>query len=330
MSEEISSEPILPDPSSHLESPNPGPSWSGLEIVLALVAALFIWPAAVQFILEASRFFQVVYGEDIMALARADLLQNERSIAVVRAQLWTPILALPFQVATVLYVVAIGSATPARQLGLSSKQIGWNLLLGSVVAILVTPVVLGINYVVELLYRSVLELTVEAHPLVALRPVILPFEWAGLVLAVVVAAPILEELIVRGLLQPWFINRPFGSDLAMGYCLVLAAMKRIGPFGEATWVRLVFLDFGPILFVLLMVPIYLLLRGLFSTRAPAAIFATSLLFAMAHAAVWPSPVPLLILGIVLGWLAYRTGSLVASITLHALFNAVGCVVFVFQ
>jgi membrane protease YdiL (CAAX protease family) len=39
---------------------------------------------------------------------------------------------------------------------------------------------------------------------------------------------------------------------------------------------------------------------------------------------------LFFLGLVLGWLAWRTRSLVASITLHAAFNGAACVLLVVQ
>ena len=39
-------------------------------------------------------------------------------------------------------------------------------------------------------------------------------------------------------------------------------------------------------------------------------------------AVWPTPIPLFALGLSLGYLAYRTQSLVAPVVLHGLFNAV--------
>ena len=42
---------------------------------------------------------------------------------------------------------------------------------------------------------------------------------------------------------------------------------------------------------------------------------------MMHYQVWPSPVPLFILGVALGWLAHRSRGLFAPILLHALFNA---------
>lgn len=54
-----------------------------------------------------------------------------------------------------------------------------------------------------------------------------------------------------------------------------------------------------------------------------AVFGTALLFGMLHVGVWPTPIPLFVLGLGLGWLAWRTQSLVGPIVLHALFNAVG-------
>ena len=43
-----------------------------------------------------------------------------------------------------------------------------------------------------------------------------------------------------------------------------------------------------------------------------AIYGTSLLFAAMHSGVWPSPIALFVLGLGLGWLAYRTRSLVGA------------------
>jgi membrane protease YdiL (CAAX protease family) len=52
-----------------------------------------------------------------------------------------------------------------------------------------------------------------------------------------------------------------------------------------------------------------------------AVVGSAVLFALMHEA-WPSAVALLPLGLLLGWLAYRTQSLIPGIVLHALFNTV--------
>src|SRR5262249_3359594 len=59
------------------------------------------------------------------------------------------------------------------------------------------------------------------------------------------------------------------------------------------------------------------------------IFATSSLFAMVHSSVWPTPIPLFFLALALGFLAYRTQSLLVPIIFHSLFNAVACIALLF-
>ncbi len=53
-----------------------------------------------------------------------------------------------------------------------------------------------------------------------------------------------------------------------------------------------------------------------------AIVGSTAVFSLLHLSNWPAPIALLLLALVLGWLAVRTQSLVAPITLHVLFNAV--------
>jgi membrane protease YdiL (CAAX protease family) len=53
-----------------------------------------------------------------------------------------------------------------------------------------------------------------------------------------------------------------------------------------------------------------------------AVFGSAALFGLMHG--WPQSVPLVVLGTALGWLAYRTQSLVGPIVCHGLFNAVAC------
>ncbi len=55
-------------------------------------------------------------------------------------------------------------------------------------------------------------------------------------------------------------------------------------------------------------------------NAQLAWYGTAMLFAMVHYAAWPAPIPLMLLALLFGWLAWRTQSLVPSIVLHAAFN----------
>jgi membrane protease YdiL (CAAX protease family) len=100
------------------------------------------------------------------------------------------------------------------------------------------------------------------------------------VLSGVVVSPIAEELLFRGVLQGWLTRFLSGRE------------------GEEVVKR--------------------------SEVVPSAGFqanlATSLIFASLHSDQWPAPLALFVLSLAAGWLAQRTGGLIASISLHMTFN----------
>jgi membrane protease YdiL (CAAX protease family) len=292
-------------------------------MVIVLLVVSWFCPMLVQEGLRASDFFLHVYGQELLQEARGD--GPARKLAQTRVELWRAVLSLPLQVATVPLLLL---TWPAR-LGLTRWKLGSNLLLGLLAALVLTPVVYGIQYGVIMLHQTWLQQPIEEHPLLGLRQDILPFEWVVLILSVMLAAPVLEELLFRGMMQPWFASRPWGAVLPTAFALLLAVVSRsqgLGQYWGVDWGK-VLLELAPAFFVLVMAPIVVILQQGCRTPVPAGVFGTSLLFAAAHASVWPSPVPLLVLGLGLGWLAQRTGSLVAPILVHALFNGVGCVLF---
>jgi membrane protease YdiL (CAAX protease family) len=59
-----------------------------------------------------------------------------------------------------------------------------------------------------------------------------------------------------------------------------------------------------------------------------AVFGSAIFFALFHP-TWPDPIPLFLLGLVLGWLAQRTQNLVPGIVLHSLFNLVAALTLLF-
>ena len=79
---------------------------------------------------------------------------------------------------------------------------------------------------------------------------------------------------------------------------------------------------GPALTVLAAVPVVA-----WPGASPAwrAVAADAALFAAMHAQTWPSPVPLFLLALALGWVAVRTRSLVGPVLMHGAFNAVSVV-----
>jgi membrane protease YdiL (CAAX protease family) len=87
-------------------------------------------------------------------------------------------------------------------------------------------------------------------------------------------------------------------------------------------------QYWPVLFLLTVGPGYVLFERaawwwLPRPGAARAIFASSLMFAAAHANAWPAPIPLFVLALALGWLAYRTQSIIGCVVVHSLFNSVG-------
>lgn len=61
----------------------------------------------------------------------------------------------------------------------------------------------------------------------------------------------------------------------------------------------------------------------------AAIIITSAIFASLHAGQWPAPIPIFILAIGLGVIYQRTGSLIATICMHAVFNGISTLMLFF-
>ena len=53
-----------------------------------------------------------------------------------------------------------------------------------------------------------------------------------------------------------------------------------------------------------------------------ALLGSAMFFGAMHSEIWPTPVPLFFLGLALGWVYWRGRSLLSTIVLHALFNAV--------
>ena len=100
-----------------------------------------------------------------------------------------------------------------------------------------------------------------------------PWSWALVGYCTLVAAPFVEEMVFRGLLQTWLC-------------------RRVGAWGG--------------------------------------IVGSGLLFALAHARIWPDPLPLAVLGIGLGIVYQRTRSLWAPVALHSSFNATMLMIGFFQ
>jgi membrane protease YdiL (CAAX protease family) len=374
--------------------------------VAAVLFVLFVYFAGVSQafeVLDRSGFYGRVYGPDLAPLckepdrkgrapawgrlrdglgaaggpgaasgATADAV---RRAGRTRLLLWARALAFPFQALAIPFVLlAFLGARPA-QLGLTRRRLGRNVLFGLVGWVVFTPLAFGVNVLTARFLSEAGLGGEQEHPLTQLAGLgPTPAEWALLIFTAVVVAPVLEELIFRGVLQPWFAGLRAGGHVAVGAALALAVWERADALHTARGGRELAEAAAPALFVLALVPFYLLIwwRGRRAGRlagsplpsekaghadaaapegdftpgpapagavmppAPAApdvrarvpppvVFATALLFGALHSFAWPTPVALFVLGLGLGALAARSGSLVGPIVLHALFNAVSCV-----
>jgi membrane protease YdiL (CAAX protease family) len=336
-------------PPPRAADPPPAVPWSAAEIFFAWFL-LLAWPLPVSLALDGTGLFARFYGPDAVGLARADdgqrrqqavalgvlagpaaaeeALPQLRRLVQDRLNLWMMVFAFPFQAASIPLVLWAFSRTRPAQLGLTAHRLGRNLLLGVAGFLVLAPVVLALNYAVEIVYHSTFGGETQVHPLTRIATHgLVPAEEVLLVLSGVVAAPVVEELFFRGVLQPWLAARPGGGALALAAALAWALFTCWGrvraalPLGPPAALA----EAAPALFVLALLPVYLAVAGLSRTPVPPAVFGTAVLFAAFHSNVWPSPVALVVLGVGLGVLAWRTRSLVGPVVLHSLFNGVACV-----
>jgi membrane protease YdiL (CAAX protease family) len=235
--------------------------------------------------------------------------------------LWSAALSLPFTVGTILLAMRRLSGTRPYQLGLTTHRWRADLALAYLVWLGLTPAALFIHFLATGWLGRV------PHPFERLAEQPLPsIDWALILFLTVVQAPLVEELLFRGVLQPWLSRRWWGGHAAVAAALAISLpWSKLGDWPQDGQEQL--LALAPALFVLAMIPGYLLLPRLTRhVREARAIYATALLFGAFHAAVWPSPIALFVLGLGLGWLAWRTQSLTGPIFVHALFNAVATTV----
>jgi membrane protease YdiL (CAAX protease family) len=237
------------------------------------------------------------------------------------------LVVLPLQVAA-WFALLKAAGAPLATYGLSPHRAAAEVTAAYRTWLVLTPIVYLVSGIVLVVYGLVVGKQPDEHPIVQSfqSDTLSAAQLALLILEAVLAAPVREELFFRGVLLPWLAQRSWGGDL--GLALAVVAGLVFNP-SAALASRL-----GPVLFVLALVPLYRFMDswpGLARwlpvrdpearRRAARAIFGAAALFANFHASVWPTPIPLFVLALGLGWLAYRTQSVVAPIIVHMMFNA---------
>lgn len=199
-----------------------------------------------------------------------------------------------------------------------------NILIGFVVGIAsLAPVRLMQGWLMYLAGKQELD---SDHPLVrALRehpPGVMAMLAASLM--AVVIAPICEEITFRLLLQGWLEKwQYFKTKCAHVNSLADEPMHE--PVQSVSEMHIQTVDSNPIdvqddlTLPIIDIPPRHGLAGLPFGLIP--IMTSSLLFGLAHFGYGPDPIPLFLLAVMLGYVYYRTHSIVPSIIAHALFNS---------
>jgi membrane protease YdiL (CAAX protease family) len=297
--------------------------WGGFEVAFAFLAVVYVLPLVLFALLNETGFYQAVYGPDFPT-SKAEGVDRARAAeeAALRV-LWVGVFALPLQ---------LGLLWGARR-ALYPKwrpppggSVATRVWLAVAAWLVLTPAVLLVHAAVNLAYRE-FDWHPDTHPLARLgnRPLL---DQALFVLQACVVAPLVEEVTFRGLLLPWCAGRtklPGAGVRPVTGLRPWLVMFAAGAFAAASGKP------GALIFVgvlaLGLAAVWRFARA--GARRTRAVYASAALFAAVHSGVWPSPIPLFLLGLGLGALALRTRGVLVPVIVHGLFNAVS-VVFVLR
>ncbi|HZW29820.1 MAG TPA: CPBP family intramembrane glutamic endopeptidase [Isosphaeraceae bacterium] len=226
------------------------------------------------------------------------------------------------------WLVRAASGARLRDFGLSFQ--GWDrqAAAGMVAVLITAPVVYGIQHVIV----NLLHVRPRSHPVETMLRDQASGGVADLaILAAVIVAPLLEELLFRGIFQRWLIKllSQLGAKWraatqprpARDLVRVLPVLPpdeldyRVSPLPEP--VDPSQLGSGPA------VEPESPTKNIEASAGPGAgiaIVLTSLFFAAVHIPQWPAPIPLFVLSLAIGTVYHRTGSLIAAVCMHAVFN----------
>jgi membrane protease YdiL (CAAX protease family) len=211
--------------------------WGGLQVLFALFVFLFL-PAFPLTLLRASGALEWLYGE------ATEVLYGEGAPLKEAPELWAAALAAPFQVALIVGGLRLCGAR-LYQLGLTTSRAVQNIVAGYLGWLVVTPVALALFALLTLW------ITPQTHLVERLlHQQSIPVNWVLIFCATVVAAPVIEELFFRGVLQPWLVRGALQEHGVVAWgAFAMACLPNLGK-EYSDW------TLGPVLFVAIMVPGY--------------------------------------------------------------------------
>ncbi|MCE9563129.1 MAG: CPBP family intramembrane metalloprotease [Planctomycetes bacterium] len=192
--------------------------------------------------------------------------------------------------------------------------------------LVLTPLILLFHACVIQIFTA-LQIKPDEHPLAKFGGESV-LEQVLFMLQACVAAPLIEEILFRGVLLTWTIGARDRTPGAL-------PTPPMFPPEFRPWMVMIFAvlfsatggKLDPVVFVSLLATglavVWMTVRR--GKRHICGVYATAAMFAMVHSSVWPSPIPLFLLGLGLGWCAVRTRGVLVPAIVHGLFNAVSAV-----
>ncbi|HQR08832.1 MAG TPA: CPBP family intramembrane metalloprotease [Gemmatales bacterium] len=320
--------------------------WDWLEVFLAALIMIYVFEAAViaapwgrqKLSSEAYAGFQLGAAASVTQVSvdgglsgglltaagaiQAAPLELAKLVDDARMRMINMILFFPLVLLLLLNVLKRFCGARLYQLGLHLNHWKENVTLGSVGWAVITPTCFIVLLLVSLSFWETLWGRSSDHPMHTLLtndPRVFTWILVGVITCVI--APLKEEILMRGIVQPYLVRNPLVSDILIVMGIVWAFTMLMTPgAGPDRGMGL-----GPLFFVAVAVSGYYLFekwtqQWIKEPGAARGIYATSLVFATLHMAAWPQPIPIFLFSLGVGFLAYRTRSLVGPITVHLLFN----------
>jgi membrane protease YdiL (CAAX protease family) len=293
--------------------------WPGVAIFVAFVIVFF--SPLFASLLNHVGFYRLVYPNDFPApppdAAPGDVARVQDTLK----NIWLTFLSVPSLLFAAVMVRAHFFFRPvpwAHELRQLPRTVALGLLGWATFGFAAYAINAGLTFLF-----AALGWTTDEHPLAKMGANGDGYGGLLLTLSACVCAPLMEEFLYRGLLVPWAGGRWFRPWCLLFPAAVLALFSGLKP--DLTF------NAPAVVFVLVLaVGAYAIqrvgkLRAKFPARTVLAVWSSAALFAAMHSTVWPSPIPLFVLGLGLGYLTARTRSWTAAAVCHAAFNAVGTV-----
>lgn len=305
--------------------------WSGPEAVVIFVLAYTLPMLVVEVLRQVDFYARVLPTGSVEARVvapfaavgggpAASRVEQVAQATRTRMDMWARFLAVPLLLVTGRALRRM--TDPPDSVNRSPTRRTADVALAVAAWALVTPVVFGVYLVCNWVMLESGDRP-EVHPLASLGPTDRILDQLLFLASTCALVPLMEEYVFRGVLIPWTLRKSYGPAAVMAAAAVFTA----GGAASASGMRV-----APVAFVVLLgvgfVGLFVVAkrRPRFPIRTAAAVFSTGTFFASVHSAVWPTPVPLFVLGLGLGYLVARTRGILSATIVHGLFNAISAVV----